>query len=207
MLPPMTTTHTPTSTRRRIATAGVVVPILAMVTTASPAAALPLEKGHYSDTNSFIWEDYCHIDGRPQLTIRFDEQFDGNFLLKSRGPDGLVYGADHFRFTNVRTNLANGKTTTTEGVQKSHDQTVIDNGDGTLTLREAVGFAQRTYDSAGNIFDHAAGRAVFEFLIDDNGTPTNPYDDGEPDFVGVAKEFVGQPGIDNWCELQHEALE
>jgi hypothetical protein len=201
----MITTQTANRTRRLAAAAGVVIPVLAIL--AVPAAAQPLEQAHYSDSASWIWEDYCHVDGRSELTVQYDQQFEGNFLLKARGPDGLVYGHDLSRFTTVRTNLTNGKTVTTDGVENHHDQTVIDNDDGTLTVREAVTLSQRSYDSSGRILDHAAGRAVFEYLIDDNGTPTDPYDDEFLEFVGFAKEFVGQPGISNWCEVVHDALE
>ena len=44
-----------------------------------------------------------------------------------------------------------------------------------------------------------SGQVRFELLIDNGGTPTNPDDDEELEFLGVVKESTGLN--DDFCEL------
>src|SRR5262245_65392313 len=77
-------------------------PILAVVAVAAvsiPASAAPVEQAHFHDSGSEILDDVCG------LTVRFDFEIDGSFLLKSRGPDGLLYGAEHVRRDRKSTRL------------------------------------------------------------------------------------------------------
>ena len=166
----------------------VLSPILAIVAVAAasvPASAAPLDQAHFHDSGSEILDDVCG------LTVRFDFEIDGSFLLKSRGPDGLAYGAEHVRRTESLTNLANGKTVTFEHAFTTMDQKVTDNGDGTLTvLVKTVG---RFIDTGpdGRLVQ-ASGGAWFELLIDHAGTPTDPFDDEFLEFLGIVK-VTGTP--------------
>src|SRR5262245_924834 len=154
-------------------------PILAVVAVAAvsiPASAVPLEQAHFHDSGSEILDDVCG------LTVRFDFDIDGSFLLKSRGPDGLLYGAEHVRSTRSFTNLANGKTVTFEYAYTSMDQKVTDNGDGTLTvLVKTVG---RFIDTGpqGRLVQ-ASGGEWFDLLVDV---------DGNGEFLGILK-VTGTP--------------
>jgi hypothetical protein len=91
--------------RRRVTMAGVV--LLALAATIGPASAKPLERVHFHDSGSEVIEGFCG-----DLTVRFDFEVDGTFLLNPHGPDGLAYGLENFRGTESLTNLANDKTIT-----------------------------------------------------------------------------------------------
>jgi len=73
----------------------------------SPAAAEPIEHDHFHDVTSEVLEDFCG-----DLTVRFDVDSRGTFLLNAHRPDGLAYGLENVHSTVTVTNLANGKTFT-----------------------------------------------------------------------------------------------
>jgi hypothetical protein len=149
--------------------------VVAVAAASVPASAAPVEQGHFHDSGSQIF-DACG------LTLRYDFEVDGSFLVKSRGPDGLLYGAEHLRSTQSFTNLANGKFYTAENVYTTMDQKVTDNGDGTLTvLVKTVGrFIDTGPDGRLN---NTSGGVWFELLIDV---------DGNGEFLGLVK-VTGTP--------------
>jgi hypothetical protein len=60
----------------------------------------------------------------------------------------------------------------------SHDQSLIDNGDGTITLTTTTnGLISTITDAAGNTVYREAGRTVVQLVIDLNGTPEDTRDD------------------------------
>jgi hypothetical protein len=179
---------------------------LAALGTTPQVEAEPLEHVHFSDTNIEVIEDYCDLPGFPDLTVLREQYFDGQFLLITKGPDDLAYGAEHLHFTTVRTNLANGKTVTTDGNYITKDQRVIDNGDGTLTIRVNTAGSDHSYNSDGTKVAQIAGQSVFELLIDDGGTPTDPYDDEFLEFLGFTKNFARDTEQGAFCEIIHENL-
>jgi hypothetical protein len=182
------------------------VALAAFVMAATQVEAGPLEHDHYSDVNVEVIEDYCDLPGFPDLTVLREQRFDGQILVQSRGPDGLVYAADHLRFVTVRTNLANGKTLTTEGHYNTTDQKVIDNGDGTLTIRSAITGSDHSYDTAGSFVHRIAGQGVFEALFDHHGTPTDRSDDEFLEFLGFTKLVGHDSDSRDFCQIVHEHL-
>jgi hypothetical protein len=92
------------------------------------------------------------------------------------------------KFTDVWTNLANGNAVTVEGTQLSKDLQVTDNGDGTLTIVVLGTGNLVVYGPDGKAIARDPGQVRIEFLVDDGGTPTDPSDDGELEFVGVVKD-------------------
>ena len=193
-----------TRTKRIVTTSGLAV--AALVTSSAPAGAEVLEHGRESFINIEVIDDYCDLPGFPDLTVHREQRFEFTFLARSQGPDGLVYFADHIRFTTVRTNVANGKTVTTKGRFLTKDVKVTDNGDGTLTVRVATTGSDQTVNSAGKLVQNESGRTVFEVLIDHHGTPADPSDDEEIEFLGVTQDnFHIKPDRD-FCEIVHENL-
>jgi hypothetical protein len=180
--------------------------LAAIVTTAAPVQAAPLEHEHFSDTNIEVIEDYCDLPGFTDLTVLREQYFDGQFLVKTQGADGLVYGMDHVSFVTVRTNVANGKSITTEGQYNNRDQRVTDNGDGTLTIRSAFAGSDQSYDTTGDVVQRTAGHSVFEVLVDHGGTPTDPSDDEFLEFLGVTMEVGHNSDTRDFCEIVHENL-
>ena len=77
------------------------------------------------------------------------------------------------------TNPANGKSVSQffAGVSDK-DLTVVDNGDGTITVRTAVtGVPEKLILSNGKKVTMDVGRVVFVSVINYNGTPTDTSDD------------------------------
>jgi hypothetical protein len=155
---------------------------LALGTGVAPAAAEPLERGHFHESVSELDEETC-----PGLTLRRDTETDGSFLVNPHGPDGLVYFMNANRTTTTLTNIANGKSLTVVfgGIVK--DLKVTDNGDGTLTILSTSPGTRRWYGSDGEFLFNDSGLYQFEVLIDHGGTPTDPFDDVFLEFLGFVK--------------------
>jgi len=71
------------------------------------------------------------------------------------------------------------------------DLKVTDNGDGTLTILVNAAGGQRIYGPDGKLLFRDPGMVRYEFLIDHNGTPTDPEDDEFLEFLGVVKGSTG----------------
>jgi hypothetical protein len=76
------------------------------------------------------------------------------------------------------TNPVTGKSVSNFFAGTTKDLTVVDNGDGTITLRTAItGVPEKITLSNGKPITMDVGRVVFVSVIDYNGTPTNTDDD------------------------------
>jgi hypothetical protein len=155
------------------------VTALVLGSAVAPAAAEPLERGHFHDSSSEVVDEFC-----PGLTVRIDNEVDGSFLINSHGPDGLVYELQTFRSTLSFTNPANDKTVTAVADGIATNLKVTDNGDGTLTILGMSTGTRRWYGPEGNkwLFNDS-GMFQFELLVDHGGTPTDPSDDEELAFL------------------------
>jgi hypothetical protein len=141
-----------------------------MVATA-PAAAQPLEQGHFHD----VFTEFFDCDGTP---TQVDADVSGNFLAVRHGSE-LVYFRESLHGTFVYTNLDTGGTYTNIFTANSRDAQVIDNGDGTLTIVVHRAGSDRWYDTDGNFVLADPGQTRFQFMVDDGGTPGDPSDDEE----------------------------
>jgi len=74
----------------------------------------------------------------------------------------------------------------------SRDLKVTDNGDGTLTIIVLSTGSAKWFGPDGELVFNEPGQIRFELLVDDNGTPTDPFDDGETEFVGLVKGSTGR---------------
>jgi len=161
-----------------------------------PMAAQPLERGHFHDSGSVVLEQFCG-----DLTVRLDFVVLGTFLLNPHGPDGPAYGGETLHGSVAYTNLANNKTVTTTFNNRINDLKVTDNGDGTLTILVLGAGSNKWYGPKGEILNDP-GQLRWELLVDHAGTPTDPTDDGEPQFLRVVKGSTGRndtQGLD-FCE-------
>lgn len=167
----------------------------AALTLASAAVLLgPAADGEVVVRERFVIDD-DHIEQVehgaewcPQVPflVRFQGTGRGSFLGVRRG-DGLVYFADHVRIRESYTNVQNGKSLSQKIAVNSKDQTIVDNGDGTLTIIFKVTGRTFVYGPDGSRLFVDAGVFMGELLVDHNGTPGNPEDDGEPEFIGEVK--------------------
>ncbi len=148
---------------------------------AAPAAAQPYDRGTFHDVNTFTVD--CG-----DLQLDGVEVADGRFLAVQRGPDGFVYSLEVSTHTRTFTNPDTGKyiVQVVKGLF-GKDQTITDNGDGTLTIDSLSPSRVVDYDSSGNVIGAADGVAIYRFLIDDNGTPQDSSDDEFLDYLGIVK--------------------
>ena len=161
------------------------------VASATPAVARPIEHEHISESGSAIAQNqfpgFCKdiVD----FPVRHDWDVEGMFLFVHRG-DGLAYAVNPFRATDVWTNTKNDKTFTITRVVQEKDHSVIDNGDGTLTIVFAASGVEKVYGPDGTRLFMDTGTFRAEVLIDNGGTPADPSDDKFLDFLGV----IADPG-------------
>jgi hypothetical protein len=154
----------------------------------------------FHDEFTDIVDDFC---GEPGLTVEFHRVVDGRFQAGARGKDGLIYFAEHVSFTSVVTNVDNGNMVTDKGRVLTKDLKVIDNGDGTLTIDVLATGPFTLYGADGKAIARDPGQVRFQLLIDHGGTPNDPTDDEELDFV-VTKESTGRS--DDVCAAAVAAL-
>lgn len=168
---------------------------------AGPADAQPLDRGTFHDEFTEVVEDFCDVPG---LTVQFDGVVDGRFLFNRRGPHGLAYYMESIRFSSTVTNLESGRTVT--GVERtlSKDLKVTDNGDGTLTILVLATGNATLYGEDGKAIARNPGQVRFEILIDDAGTPDDPFDDEFIADLGLVKGSTGRS--DDFCEAAVPAL-
>jgi hypothetical protein len=153
-----------------MSTAGLVA--LAVASSVAPAAAEPIEHGHFHDVSSEVIEGFCG-----DLTVRVDVDSQVSFLTRTQGPDGLVYFKENVHGTATITNLATGKAFTNVVTFVDKDLKVTDNGDGTLTIVAVHNGNHKTYAPDGSVLYRETGQERSVSLIDDGGTPTDPTDD------------------------------
>jgi hypothetical protein len=183
--------------------AALVAAVLTVGFTTSAALARPLEKVHFHDVTSEVVEDFCG-----DLTVRIDEDIRGAFLFNAHGPDGLAYGSETVRGTQVITNLANDKTFTQIFSVLNKDLKVTDNGDGTLTILVLATGSSKVYGPDGKLLFSDPGQIRFEILIDHGGTPTDPSDDEFLEFLGLVKGSTGRNDLQDrdFCADIHEFI-
>ncbi len=154
--------------------------------TSTPATGKPLEKGHFHD--EFTGAAY-DCDGTPAQDA---VDVFGNFLGNQRGSSAFPYFQETVRGTVVTTNLETGGTYTNVFASHSKDQTIVDNGDGTITITVYASGGSRFYDADGNLVLKDPGAFWFAFDVDYNGTPSDPFDDEEvPNSWRVVRPSTG----------------
>jgi hypothetical protein len=173
---------------------------LALVATAATAFVATASAGKLfsepiDETNSETMTDFCGVEG---LTVDFTSHVVGRVQAVPHGPDGLVYFGFNLKITEVVTNLANGNDVVSELTVRDKDQRVTDNGDGTLTILVLTTGNAVLYGEDGKAIARNPGQVRFEILVDHGGTPSDPSDDGEAEFVRVVKESTGRS--DDFCE-------
>ena len=127
----------------------------------------------------------------------------GNFVGNLRGSSPFPYFRESVHGTVVTTNLDTGGTHTQVFSTNSRDHTIVDNGDGTITITVAVSGGHRFYDTDGKLVLKDTGHIRFAFDIDYNGTPGDPSDDTEvPDSFRIVKNGRGRNDTEgrNFCD-------
>jgi hypothetical protein len=165
--------------------------IAGSVLASTPATAKPIDKGHFHDV---FTSDVYDCDGTPAQDA---VDVDVNFTFNQRGSSPFPYYRESVHGTVVTTNLDTGGTFTDVFTNNSRDHTIVDNGDGTITITTFASGGSRFYDTNGKLVLRDPGQFRFAFDIDYNGTPGNPGDDVEvPDSFRVVRDSTGRNDLE-----------
>jgi hypothetical protein len=170
--------------RSALLTAGLA--ITSTVLASTPASARPIDKGHFHD--EFTSDPYS-CNGTPAMDTG---DVSGNFVFNQRGSSAFPYYRESVHGTVSTMNLLTKESFTNVFTANSQDHTIVDNGDGTITITTFAAGSSRLYDAAGNFVLHDAGSFRFSIVVDYNKTPGNPDDDIEvPDSFRVVRPTTG----------------
>ena len=189
--------------RRRWPGGAAVLGLSLLIPLAPAASAQPLERGRFEDSTSEVVEGFCG-----DLTVRIDQTIHGHELLNVRGPAGLAYWMKTVHGTTSFTNLANDRTFTQVFHFVEKDLRVTDNGDGTLSILVLATGSTKVYAPDGRLLFNDPGQIRYEILVDDNGTPADPEDDEELEFLGIVKGSTGRNDLEGrrLCSDIHEFI-
>ena len=161
--------------------------IAGTVLAGTPATAQPIDKGHFHDV---FTSDIYDCDGTP---AQDSGDVSGNFVFNQRGSSPFPYYRESVHGTVVTTNLDTGGTYTNVFTANSKDQTIVNNGDGTITITVFASGGSRFYDQNGNLVLNDPGEIRFAFDVDYNGTPGNVDDDQEvADSFRIVRDSTGR---------------
>ena len=164
--------------------------IAGTVLASTPATAQPIDKGHFHDV---FTSDVYDCDGTPAQDA---VDVHVNFTFNQRGSSPFPYYRESVHGTAVTTNLDNNGTFTNVFTNNSRDHTIVDNGDGTITITVYASGTSRFYDTNGEFVLKDPGQIRFAFDIDYNGTPGDPNDDVEvPDSFRIVRPSTGNSDL------------
>lgn len=158
----------------------------ALLLPAGPAAAAPVESGHFHDVFIEPIPDLCGVEGQ------LDHDVKGNFTFNS----STGRYRDSVQGTFVWTNLETGRSFTEIFNTSSRDIEVTDNGDGTLTVLVQASGGYRSLDSNGKLFLRDPGMIRLRILV---------LEDGEVEVLDIVKESTGLDELEgrDFCEDFH----
>ena len=182
------------SRKLRLSTLPVLVATAAIALAATASAGGQLFRESIDENEIRVEKDFCGVAG---LTVRFDIHRVGTVHAVPHGPDGLVYFGFNLKVNEVVTNLANDNFVTSSATIRDKDQRVTDNGDGTLTILVLATGNATLYGPDGKAIARNPGQIRFEFMVDHGGTPADPSDDVELEFLGEVKGSTGR--TDDYC--------
>jgi len=169
---------------------------VASLVASTPANAQPIDKGHFHDV---FTGDVYDCDGTP---AQDSGDVSGNFVFNQRGSSPFPYYRESVHGTLVTTNLKTGGTYTNVFAINAKNHTIVDNGDGTITLTVFASGSSRFYDADGNFVLKDPGQTRTAVDIDYNGTPGDPNDDVEvPGSFRVVRSSTGNSDFSdrNFC--------
>jgi hypothetical protein len=139
---------------------------VASLVASTAATARPIDKGHFHDV---FTSDVYDCNGTP---AQDSGDVSGNFVFNQRGSSPFPYYRESVHGTVVTTNLNTGGTYTNVFTVNSRDHTIVDNGDGTITITSFASGSSRFYD--GNFVLKDPGQVRIAFDIDYKALPVIP---------------------------------
>jgi len=171
-------------------TAGILA--VASIVASTPAIAQPIDKGHFHDV---FKSDVYDCEGTP---AQDSVDVSGNFVFNQRGSSPFPYYRESVHGTVVTTNLNNGGTFTNIFSVSTRDHTIVDNGDGTITITDFASGGSRFYDTHGNFVLKDPGQVRTAVDINYNGTPADHNDDVEiPGYFQIVRSSTGNSDFSN----------
>lgn len=162
------------------------------VLASTPAGARPIDKGHFDDV---FTSDVYDCNGIP---AQDSGDVSGNFLFNQRGSSTFPYYRESVHGFAMTTNLETGGTFTNVFSLNDKDHTIVDNGDGTITITSFASGTSRFYDADGKLVLEDPGQVRVAFEVDYNGTPSDPSDDIEvPDSFRIVRGSTGNSDLSN----------
>ena len=129
----------------------------------APASAKVVERESFQDEFSFVDDDFCGAG----IAVQGEGVADVRYQVNTRGRDGEGYYLEHVRMRTVLTDLATGQTATDiQPNTLSKDQSITDNGDGTLTIVFLGTGGARLYGDDGRIIAKNSGQVRFRIVVD-----------------------------------------
>jgi hypothetical protein len=156
----------------RLATLSASVACGLLAVTVPPAGAQLVDRTHQHIVLTIPGDEVCGVPVTTTVDVINNSQ---ERLAQSGFPLFMDTGSGTVTWTNPAT----GKSVSQffAGVSDK-DLTVVDNGDGTITLRTAItGVPEKLTLSDGQTVTMDVGRVVFVSVINYNGTPTDTSDD------------------------------
>lgn len=187
---------TPALRRTVLVTAAGLIGGLAL---ASPAPAVVVDSGSESESYTFLDDDFCG-EG---LEVEITGTFQVRWRAVPHGPDGNVYYVANSLTQNRLTNLAT-KAYVEEVVRTNDRDQSITVEEDTLLIEVLASGSARVRDQRGKLIAANPGQIRFEIRVPHNGTPTDPSDDGEAEFVQITRPSTGRN--DDFCEKVVPAL-
>jgi hypothetical protein len=179
----------------------VVLCIAAAATLAAVAGAGQVFRETVHDEGVDVVTDFCDVPG---MTVSVAFTLDLRIHVVPHGRDRLDYFLQHGQRNETLTNLATGKRLTSVATVIEKDKTVTDNGDGTLTIVILATGNAVLYGANGKAIARNPGQLRFAILVDNAGTPTDPFDDEFIEDLGVLKGSTGRS--DDFCTAAVAAL-
>ena len=174
---------------------------VAAIVFAATASAGKATLDAFQHEGSYVLDGFCGVSG---LAVQVDFSIGARFHAVPRGRQQLSYFLQHGTRTETLTNQANGRWVTSVTRVTEKDLHVMDNGDGTLTILVLATGNATLYGADGKAIARNPGQLRFELLVDDGGTPDDPWDDEVIEFLGVVKDSTGRS--DDFCEATVPAL-
>ena len=166
--------------------------IAGTVLASAPATAQPIDKGHFHDVFTSPPFD---CNGTPAQS---SGDISGNFVFNQRGSSPFPYYGESVHGSFVTTNLKTGGTYTNIFTANSRDHTIVDNGDGTITITTFASGGSRYYDSNGKLVLKDPGEVRYAVDINYNGTPGDPSDDVTvPNSFRIVRGSTGNSDFSN----------
>jgi hypothetical protein len=166
----------------------------------APSSAKVVERGEFHDVFTGEIEDFCDVPG---FTVEFEAVVDGRFVVRTQGPDGLLYVMEHVSVSQTNTNPVNNLSVVEKTRTLNKDLRITDNGDGTLTIIILMTGPSSLYGPDGKAIARNPGQVRFKAVVDHGGTPTDPSDDTELSFTQI-KGSTGR--TDDYCEAIIDAI-